>query len=150
MSTGSTESENMALTHEPDPKALVARTEHWAVCLNRSQDLLGRCYLLLLRPETDALALTPEELSAIWSLAGRVRGALTSLWEPDHFNFAFLMNVDPQVHFHVLPRYRIKREWVGGTFVDPTFGGHYNVAPDRLLEDDAFEAIRTALARTLL
>lgn len=135
----------MALTHEPDPRFLIASATHWAVCLNESQDLLGRCYLLLKRPETDALALTGDELAELWSLARDTRDALRRLWEPDHFNFALLMNVDPQVHFHILPRYRVRREFAGGTFVDPTFGGHYNVTPERTLESAGYDAILAAL-----
>lgn len=135
----------MALTHEPDPRFLIAESTRWALCLNESQDLLGRCYALLRRPETDALALTDDETVELWTLARAARAALTALWEPDHFNFAFLMNVDPQVHFHILPRYRYKREFAGGTFVDPTFGGHYNVSPSRTLEDAGYDAVLSAL-----
>lgn len=139
----------MALTHEPDPRYLVVDTGTWAVCLNRNQDLLGRCYLLLRRPETDALALSDAELAALWALARRVRAALTDLWEPDHFNYAMLMNVDPQVHFHIVPRYRGKREFAGGTFVDPAFGGHYTLSPERHLEPGGVAAVRDALRSRL-
>lgn len=133
------------ITHEPDPRFLIAQAPSWAICLNRSQDLLGRCYLLLKRPETDATRLTDAELVELWAVVRKVRSVLDTLWYPDHFNYAFLMNVDPQVHFHVLPRYKDLREYSGGTFVDPTFGAHYNVSADKVLDDSAYDAILAAM-----
>ena len=135
----------MALTHEPDPHFLIAQSPRWAIVLNRNQDLLGRCYLVLRRPETDVAALTGEELAELWGVLRKVKEILTNLWEPDHFNYAFLMNLDPQVHFHVIPRYRTRREFAGGTFVDPGFGDHYNVGPARTLEAAGYDAILAAL-----
>lgn len=83
----------MALTHIPDRRWLIAESENWALLLNTDQSLIGRCYLLLKRPETDPLALTPEELQELWTMARRARKALESAWEPEHFNFAFLMKI---------------------------------------------------------
>jgi diadenosine tetraphosphate (Ap4A) HIT family hydrolase len=59
------------------------------------------------------------------------------------------MNVDKQVHFHVIPRYRARREFAGGSFADPTFGGHYTLAPDRILDETAYDEILKALSRRL-
>ena len=135
----------MALTHVPDSRRLVAESERWAVVLNDDQGLLGRCYCLLKRPETDPAALSDGELSELWGVVRKVKQTLSDLWEPDHFNYAFLMNVDPQVHFHVIPRYRGKREFAGGTFVDGNFGGHYTVGPARNLGEETYQALIAAM-----
>lgn len=135
----------MALTHEPDPRFLIAQSERWAVVLNTDQTLLGRCFLLLRRPETDITALTDAELIEMRAVTSKTKSVLKSLWDPDHFNYAFLMNVDPQVHFHVIPRYEARREFTGGTYVDSSFGGHYHVGVARTLEDDGYAAIITAM-----
>lgn len=135
----------MILTHEPDSRFLIAQAPSWAICLNRNQDLLGRCYVLLKRPETDVTRLTDAEVTELWAVVRKVREVLEALWYPDHFNYAFLMNVDPQVHFHVIPRYRDLRELNGGTFVDPTFGKHYNLAPDKLLDEGTYDTILAAM-----
>jgi len=132
-------------TSVSDPRWVIGESAFWSVVLNMDQALLGRCYLLLKRPETDALALTPEEQSDLFTLATRVRKAMLSLWDPDHFNYAFLMNQTPQVHFHLIPRYKQRREFAGGTFVDPEFGNHYGVGPARHLDQAAYDAILAAL-----
>jgi diadenosine tetraphosphate (Ap4A) HIT family hydrolase len=135
----------MPLTHEPDPRFLIAQSERWSVVLNADQTLLGRCFLLLRRPESDVTALTDAEVTELWSVARKTKSVLASLWEPEHFNYAFLMNLDPQVHFHVIPRYKGRREFAGGTFVDGSFGDHYRVGVARPLDDDGYSAVIAAL-----
>jgi diadenosine tetraphosphate (Ap4A) HIT family hydrolase len=134
-----------ALGGRPDTRWRIAGMSGWTLYLNEDQGLLGRVYLMLDRPETDVTALTGEEVSALWEATRRVRKALDAAWEPDHYNFAFLMNQTPQVHWHIIPRYRARREFAGGTFVDPTFGGHYGTGPTRTLEPDAYSAIMGAI-----
>src|SRR5437763_1392611 len=56
-------------------------------------------------------------------------------------HFCFSMNIDRQVHFHILPRYKGRREFAGGTFVDPEFGGHYGIGPARTLDPVAYDAV---------
>lgn len=131
----------------PDARWILGETDHWTAYLNTDQGLLGRCFFMLKRPETDVTALTDAELTDLWAATRRAKAALWDLWEPDHFNYAFLMNQTPQVHWHVIPRYRGRREFTGGTFVDPNFGGHYGIGPARTLEDTAYEAIIAALHR---
>ena len=139
----------MALTHVPDPEVLVHDFGPWALCLNRNQDLIGRCYLLLRRPCTDPLSITPQEQASLWACAAKSKAALTRLFAPDHWNFAFLMNVDPQVHFHLIPRYRNGRLFRGAEFADPQFGKHYPLGPERNLDTETLAALRVALSRSL-
>jgi diadenosine tetraphosphate (Ap4A) HIT family hydrolase len=139
----------MALTHVPEPTRLIADGRQWAVVLNDDQSLLGRCFLLLKRPETDVAALTDEELTELWATLRQVKKALREAWDPDHFNYAFLMNLDKQVHFHIIPRYKSRREFTGGTFVDPEFGKHYGIGPARTLDPAAYGAIIDVLKNQL-
>lgn len=139
----------MALTHEPDPRWRIAESDRWTVVLNTNQSLLGRCFLVLRRPETDVTALTDDEVLDLWASVRRVKSALDRLWSPDHYNYAFLMNLDRQVHFHIIPRYRDKRELAGLTFTDPDFGSHYALDPARALDDSGYDAVLAALREPL-
>jgi diadenosine tetraphosphate (Ap4A) HIT family hydrolase len=133
----------------PEPGFPVWQTDNWTLYLNHDQGLLGRCFLMLKRPETDVTALTDAELAELWTATRRVKDALIQAWDPDHFNYAFLMNQTPQVHFHLIPRYKGRREFAGGTFVDPEFGGHYGVGPARTLDREAYDAVVAELRRRL-
>ena len=48
---------------------------------------------------------------------------------PDHFNYAFLMNLDPHVHLHVIPRYVGTRKLAGVEFTDPDYPDSYGAPP---------------------
>ena len=57
-------------------------------------------------------------LAELASIAGDVETAFARTFRPDKFNYLMLMMVDPNVHFHVLPRYGGARECAGVTSED--------------------------------
>lgn len=74
----------------------------------------------------------------------RVTTGLRSLFQPDQFNYAFLMNVDAQVHLHVIPRYAAPRTWRGREFTDAHWGRPFGTDQVALPSEDL-----TALAADL-
>ena len=78
--------------------------------------------IFLERPCTSVTEVTPEEWTELHEHIRRTRVALDSLFQPDQYNYAFLMNEDAQVHLHVLPRYRHARSWESMTVPDRNFG----------------------------
>ena len=109
------------------PTDYVCTWSHWQVIMNHSQDYLGKVMLVLIRHETDVTSLKEAEQVEFWRLLASVRKALSTLFQPDHFNYAFLMNGDRHVHFHVIPRYSTSREFAGLTFTDGQLGEHYQL-----------------------
>ncbi len=107
------------------PETIVEERSDWAIAVNRNQNLLGKCILVLRRPCTAVLDLQPDEWASLHSELRRLVLALTRLFQPDQFNFAFLMNRDPQVHLHVVPRYCAPRSWAGWQFNDPHWGSAF-------------------------
>ena len=100
--------------------------------------------LVLLRHETDVTSLTEAEQGEFWQLLTVIREALSRLFQPDHYNYAFLMNEDRHVHFHVIPRYAKSREFAGLIFTDGQLGEHY------LLWNNVVDVkVRQALAEAL-
>ena len=75
-----------------DPRDLVGTWEHWHVVINHSQNYLGKVMLVLRRHATDVTNLTVPEQLELWTLLSQVKTALASSFQPDHFNYAFLMN----------------------------------------------------------
>jgi len=128
---------------QPD---VLIEDDHWIVALNENQAMLGRVYLVLKRHETDVTALTSTEQSSLWGLVARTKLALDSVVAPDHYNYMFLMNVVGHAHFHIYPRYRSARTFSGVEFSDDQWGGHYDPAAARRLENET----QTALVRALV
>ena len=100
-----------------DPRDLVGTWEHWHVVVNHNQNYLGKVMLVLRRHATDVTALTPAEQAGLWSLLGDVKTALLGAFQPDHFNYAFLMNLDAHVHLHIIPRYAQPQVFAGMTCI---------------------------------
>lgn len=69
---------------------------------------------------------------------------------PDHFNYAFLMNADPHVHPHVIPRYVATRELASVTFVDPDYPDSYRVPPSRekISQPEVIAAVEAGLRQS--
>jgi diadenosine tetraphosphate (Ap4A) HIT family hydrolase len=105
-----------------DPSTVIREGPLWRVALNRNQDLLGKVVLVLRREADDLLDVTGEEWVSFTDELRRVRAAVDTLFRPDAWNHAFLMNADPKVHCHVVPRYADERRWGGQAFTDRHFG----------------------------
>jgi diadenosine tetraphosphate (Ap4A) HIT family hydrolase len=71
-------------------------------------------------------ALTAEEWADLRLETTRATDALRSAFEPDHFNYSFLQNMDRHVHLRILPRYARSREFSGETFKDGRYPDHYD------------------------
>jgi len=127
-----------------DPRDLVGTWEHWHVVVNHSQNYLGKVMLVLRRHATDVTALTSDEQAELWWLLGHVRMALLGAFQPDHFNYAFLMNLDAHVHMHVVPRYAQRRVFAGTTFTDGRLGEHYDLG-SRIVPVELRQMIALAL-----
>jgi len=107
------------------PATIIEDGPIWTLAVNRNQDLLGKTMVVLRRPCTAVVELTPEEWASLHHELRRVVAALRTLFQPDQLNFAFLMNLDAQVHLHVVPRYAGPRKWHGDTFIDANWGSAF-------------------------
>ncbi len=133
---------------EPDPESVVDRRGSWTLALNRNQNLLGKSILVLDRPCTAVADLSSGEWAELRAGIGRATNALTTLYQPDQFNYAFLMNVDAQVHLHIIPRYQTPRTWHGLEFVDPNWGRAFGHEV-QLLEPDQLRAMAHEISAAL-
>lgn len=96
----------------------VWQSAHWRLAVNRNQNTLGKCFLILTRHDEDIRDLTPGELTDLWAAIRRVSDALSARFQPDRFNYSFLMNQDRHVHLHIIPRYDTPRAFAGIEFRD--------------------------------
>ena len=107
------------------PETVVEERGQWTLAINRNQDLLGKTMLVLRRDCTAVTEIEPDEWAALHRELRRLVPALKALFTPDQFNFAFLMNLDAQVHLHVVPRYATPRRWRELEFEDRHWGSAF-------------------------
>ena len=101
------------------PDTLLKEYRHWVVLL-RPQQVTAGC--LVLASKSDAESLGELGAGAFAEMAAATHDLQTALkraFDYSKINYLALMMVDPQVHFHVIPRYDGPREAAGATFDDP-------------------------------
>lgn len=118
------------------PETIIEQGPYWVLAVNRNQDLLGKTMLVLRRPCSAVIEIEPQEWDALHTELRRLVPALGRLFEPDQVNFAFLMNLDAQVHLHVIPRYAASRGWGGREFVDVHWGEAFGHEQKPLANDE--------------
>ena len=100
------------------PDTLICEYNHWVVLLREQQVTLGS---LILCSSSDATAFSKlpvgafEEMGAVVNDIERV---ISEAFHYDKINYLMLMMVDPNVHFHVIPRYSSERSACGLTLID--------------------------------
>jgi diadenosine tetraphosphate (Ap4A) HIT family hydrolase len=109
---------NETITRFGYPHTLVAEYEHWVVLLRPAQPTLGS---LVLAAKGDATAfsdLAPAAFQELGTAVSDIERALASAVRYEKINYLALMMVDPNVHFHVLPRYSGERQAAGLSIAD--------------------------------
>lgn len=105
------------------PNTLVAETEHWLVLVRPQQPTFGSLVLVC---KEDAKAFSDLSADAFADLQAAVSGIEPLLRHTvayERINYLMLMMVDPDVHFHVIPRYDGERAHGGHVFKDAGWPG---------------------------
>lgn len=136
---------NATMTKFGFPETVVADYDHWSVQLRPKQVTLGSLVLVCKAPakafhEIGAAAFA--ELERATTDIERVLGKVTAY---DRINYLMLMMVDPDVHFHVIPRYAQPRAFAGVSFADAGWPG----PPDLKTGVDADAGLRVELTTVL-
>ncbi len=127
------------------PDSLVRDYGHWCVLIRPAQATLG-ALVLVCKDEARAFSEIPQP--AFTELAQVTRDVETSLtrFRPfDKINYLMLMMVDPDVHFHVLPRYSTLQHFDGVEFVDSGWPGPPDLATSVKLDGPALSRLRDAI-----
>lgn len=127
------------------PDSLVHAYAHWAVVLRPRQVTLGSLVAVCTEPVRAFPEASAPAFAELRTVTGDVERALRSLFRHDRINWLMLMMVDPDVHFHVLPRYAQPRVFEGATFADAAWPG----PPDLKSGADPDPALRSRLLASL-
>ena len=100
------------------PDSLVREFEHWVVLVRPDQVTLGSLVLAAKSDVTAYGALPPEAFTEQGEIVPAIERALRAFVRYEKINYLMLMMVDPNPHFHVLPRYSETRRWSGLEFPD--------------------------------
>jgi diadenosine tetraphosphate (Ap4A) HIT family hydrolase len=122
-----------------DPTTRIATCGAWTVLLRPHQPTLGALVLVCEEPVRAFGDVSAAGYADLARTTRRVEAMLGAVFAHDKINYLMLMMVDPDVHFHVLPRYAQVRHFAGQAFSDPAWPN----APD-LGFDHAIDAATQA------
>jgi diadenosine tetraphosphate (Ap4A) HIT family hydrolase len=123
------------------PETLVAELDHWVLLLRPQQVTLGSLILLCRDPAQRFGEITREAAAELQAATDRIENVLSEAFAYDKINYLMLMMVDPDVHFHVIPRYRDSRSYRGTPFHDPSWPGPPNLAESHELSPEQSAAL---------
>lgn len=106
-----------------DPHTRIAQTECWTVLLRPKQPTLASLVLVCREPVQAFAELSPQAFAELRGVVRRVEAAARELTAYQRINYLMLMMVDPDVHFHVIPRYEGMRRFAGGEYPDAGWPG---------------------------
>ena len=101
------------------PDTLIREYDYWLVLLREPQATLGSLVLCAKPDVTEFSALPAAAFAEMGVVVNEIERALKSAFSYDKINYMMVMMVDPNVHFHVIPRYSKSASACGLTIPDP-------------------------------
>lgn len=128
------------------PRSRIAETACWTVQLRPKQPTLGSLVVVCKEPVTAFSALSAEAFAELAEVTLGVERLLMDFVGYQRINWLMLMMVDPDVHFHVIPRYAGSREHGGASFPDAGWPNPPALAEAPSLSDAQLDALTADLA----
>ena len=100
------------------PETLVRAYRHWQVLVRPQQVTLGALVLVCTDAAKAFSQMSGRAFEELAQVTADLDAALAKVFAPDKLNYLMLMMVDPDVHFHVLPRYAAARAFAGREMKD--------------------------------
>ena len=139
---------NATMTKFGYPQTLVRDYAHWAVLLRPQQATLGALVLVCKDPATAFAEISAAAFAELQQVTRDIETGLRAFRPYRKINYLMLMMVDPDVHFHVLPRYAETQEFDGTAYPDkgwpalPDLGA--GVTPDEATLASLAAAVKAA------
>ncbi|OYY62711.1 MAG: HIT family protein [Burkholderiales bacterium 28-67-8] len=101
---------NATETKFGDPATRLAQTDCWTVLLRPKQPTLGSLVLICREPVQSFAEVSAQGYAELRDLVRHIESTLREVVGYERINYLMLMMVDPDVHFHVIPRYEGSRQ----------------------------------------
>lgn len=128
---------NATETKFGDPDTRIAQTDCWTVLLRPRQPTLGSLVLVCREPVQQFSALSAAAFADLAHVVQGVEAMLRQVVGYERINYLMLMMVDPDVHFHVIPRYSGARQHAAVDYPDAGWPGPPQLEPAVIPDADA-------------
>lgn len=124
------------------PDTLIREYAHWLVLLREPQATLGSLILCAKADVTEFSGLPTAAYAEMDEVISELEQALKEAFSYDKINYLMLMMVDPNVHFHVIPRYAETPSACGLSIPDPGWPALPQLAEAREISLEEREELR--------
>jgi len=100
------------------PQTIIKQYQYWSVLLRPAQATLGALVLIAHEPVQAFSGLSVASFNELRQVTQELETALAKAFQYDKINYLMLMMVDPDVHFHVIPRYAQAKAFANMDFID--------------------------------
>lgn len=123
------------------PATSIRSYRYWNVMLRPAQVTLGSLVLAAYGPARALSELSRESFVELAEVIADIERALKRAFRYDKINYLLFMMVDPDVHFHVIPRYAAERTFAATEFRDHAWPGVPDMAGSIPVDDATFGQI---------
>ena len=134
---------NQTMTRFGYPDTLICEYDHWVVLLRELHVTLGSLVLCSRSHATAFSKLPTGAFEEMETVVKDIERAVAKAFRYDKINYLMLMMADPNVHFHVFPRYATERSACGLTMTD----AGWPAAPKLDVHRELLPSERDALCR---
>ena len=124
-----------------DPVTRIAQTECWTVLLRPKQPTFGSLVLVCREPVAAFADVSAKAFAELHGVIGRIEATLRGFVAYEKINYLMLMMVDPDVHFHVIPRYSGSRNFGALSFPDGGWPGQPVLEPSVALDAATIDSL---------
>ncbi|MCG8579677.1 MAG: adenylyltransferase/cytidyltransferase family protein [Bacteroidales bacterium] len=110
------------------PNSLIKEYKHWLLLLRPEQVTLGSMILICKEDVNQFHAISEDAMQEMSVITKDIELNIQSELKAEKINYLMLMMVDPEVHFHVIPRFSQTAELANFTFTDNSWPGAINLA----------------------
>ncbi|MEZ0232638.1 MAG: HIT family protein [Methylophilaceae bacterium] len=114
------------------------------VVLIKDEDYPGFCRVILNQHVKEMTDLTPKERDHLMTVVFAVEQAVRDVMQPDKINLASLGNMTPHLHWHVIPRFTLDRN-----FPNPIWGNSTREMPPHPIDEATALTLKTAIQKRL-
>lgn len=127
------------------PVSLIKEYCHWMVLLRPKQVTLGSLIIICKEDATAFPKISVEAFRELQEVTADVESMLATGFQYDKVNYLMLMMVDPEVHFHVIPRYSKSRTFEGQNFTDEAWPGPPNLQQANQSSEECLRSLKEHL-----
>ncbi|MEO5882425.1 MAG: HIT family protein, partial [Caldimonas sp.] len=124
-----------------DPVTRIAQTDCWTVLLRPKQPTFGSLVLICREPVQAFGSVSAQGFAELQGMTARIETVLRGFVAYQRINYLMLMMVDPDVHFHVIPRYQGSRHFGALAFADAGWPGQPALEPAVALDSATIDGL---------